>query len=82
MHASIYATTDDDVRATLRLHAPAGKTHELALRAVDGQALVDADVPAAGHAAGNWRLEIVNAVGAGRIELWALRLRTDLDDAA
>jgi hypothetical protein len=83
VRATVLVTSPDDVRATLRFHAPGGGHHDLAVRADNGDGLVD-DVLlplAGGPAAGAWRLEIAaHAAGSGRIEAWSIRLRTDLDD--
>jgi hypothetical protein len=85
VRATAYVTSGDDVHATLRIRAPDGRHHDLAVRAEGGDGLVD-DVPlslAGGPAAGAWRLEIAaHAAGSGRLELWSIRLRTDLDDRA
>jgi hypothetical protein len=85
VRATAFVTSGDDVRATLRIRAPDGRHHDLPIRAEGGDGLVD-DVPlplAGGPAAGAWRLEIAaHAAGSGRLELWSLRLRTDLDDRA
>jgi hypothetical protein len=79
---SVVATTDGELRATLRITAPDGRHHELALHAAGGDAtLDDVAVPlTGGAAAGAWQLEIAAASGRGRLELWSLRLRTTLDD--
>ena len=81
---SVYATSDDDVRAVVRIHAPGGGRHDLPLRAEAGIARID-DVAlpiAGGPAEGAWRLEIAeHPGGAGQLELWSLRVRTALDDA-
>jgi subtilisin-like proprotein convertase family protein len=73
------------VRATLRIRAPDGRHHDLPIRAESGDGLVD-DAPlllAGGPAAGSWRLEIAaHTAGSGRLELWSIRLRTELDDRA
>jgi len=86
VRVSAYVTTDDDVKATLRIHAPGGGHHDLVLSTEAGQGLVDhvALPPAAikGPAAGDWRLEIATHGGDGRFELWSLVIRTDLDDKA
>lgn len=85
VRVSVFATTDDDVRATLRVHAPDRRHHDLPLRADGGDALIDdVDVPlAGGPAAGVWRLEVaVHPGGRGQLELWSLRVRTELDDKA
>lgn len=83
VRATAYVTSPDDVHATLRIRAPDGRHHELAVTAPSGDGLVD-DVPlslAGGPAAGTWRLEVAaHAAGSGRVELWSIRLRTDLDD--
>lgn len=79
-----FATSDDDAKATLRLRAPDGRDHTFALGFDRGEALLDdlAMPLVGGPAAGAWRLEIAtHAGGRGRMELWSLRLRTDLDDA-
>lgn len=82
---SAFATTDDDIKATLRVRAPDGNAHELALPVDGGEGVID-DVAlplAGGPAAGAWRLEVASVAGGqGRLELWSLRLRTDLDDAS
>jgi hypothetical protein len=81
---SAFATTNDDVRATVRVRAPGGKQHDLVLRADGGQGWID-DVAlpiAGGPAAGDWRFEIsAHPGGTGQIELWSIALRTELDDA-
>lgn len=85
VRATAYVTSADDVRATLRLRAPSGAHHDLALHAEGGDGLVDdVIVPLiGGPAAGTWRLEVAaHAAGSGRLELWSIRLRTDLDEAA
>jgi hypothetical protein len=85
VRATAYVTSADDVRATLRLRAPDGRHHDLAISAGAGDGLVDdVSVPlAGGPAAGTWRLEVAaRAAGSGRLELWSIRLRTDLDDRA
>ncbi|HSK00178.1 MAG TPA: gluconate 2-dehydrogenase subunit 3 family protein [Kofleriaceae bacterium] len=85
VRATAYVTSGDDVRATLRIRAPGGAHHDLAVRADGGDGLVD-DVLlplTGGPAAGTWRLEIAaHTAGSGRLELWSIRLRTDLDDRA
>jgi hypothetical protein len=85
VRASIVATAADDVQAMLRVHAPDGRHRDLPLRTTGGDALID-DVSlslAGGPAAGVWRLEIAaHPGGSGRLELWSLRLRTDLDEVA
>jgi hypothetical protein len=85
VRATAYVTSPDDVRATLRIRAPDGRHHDLALRAEGGDGLVDdALLPIeGGPAAGTWRLEVAeHAAGSGRLELWSIRLRTDLDERA
>jgi hypothetical protein len=85
VRATAYVTSADDVRATLRIRAPDGRHHDLAVHAEGGDGLID-DVAlplTGGPAAGAWRLEIVTrTAGSGRVELWSVRLRTDLDDKA
>jgi hypothetical protein len=85
VRATAYVTSADDARATLRLRAPDGRYHDLAISAEGGHALVD-DVPVplvGGPAAGTWRLQVAaGAAGRGRLELWSIRLRTDLDEKA
>ncbi len=85
VRATAYVTSSDDVRATLRIRAPGGAHHDLAIHAEGGDGLVD-DVLlplAGGPAAGTWRVEVAaHAAGSGRLELWSIRLRTDLDDRA
>jgi hypothetical protein len=81
---SALATSDDDVKATLRVIAPDGKAHELVVDAQGGDALIDdVAVPlVGGWAAGTWRLEVAAiGGGSGMLELWSLRLRTDVDGA-
>jgi len=83
--ATAYVTSGDDVHATLRIRAPDGRHHDIPIRAEGGDGLVDdVSLPlAGGPAAGAWRLEIAaHAAGSGRLELWSIRLRTDLDDRA
>jgi len=97
---SVLATSEAAARATVRITAPGGRAHELALRfaapgdaqlraaVIDGEAsprtAVIADDPlplTGGPAAGVWRLEVIAHAGApGRLELWSLRVRTELDD--
>jgi len=75
----VLAASDAAVRATLRVIAPDGRHHDLALRTgvLAGEALPLTGGPAAGV----WRLEVVAHAGApGRLELWSLCVRTDLDD--
>jgi long-chain-alcohol oxidase len=75
------ALAGDDARATLRVIAPDGRHRDLPLRA--GSALDGIELPlAGGPAAGAWRCEVGAAAGGGRLALWTLRLRTDLDEAA
>lgn len=87
---SVLATSEAAVRATVRITTPGGRAHDLALRtAAPGdtqpRTAVIADEPLplpGGPAAGVWRLEVIAHAGApGRLELWSLRVRTDLDDA-
>jgi len=83
---SAFVTTDDDIRATLRVTAPGGGHHDLAVHTEAGEAVIDGiALPAAairGPAAGDWHLEVASVGGgSGRLELWSLSLRTDLDDA-
>jgi len=81
---SVFAITFDELRAALRITAPDGSRHELALNAAGGDVtLDDIAVPlTGGPAAGAWRLEVAAATGRGRLELWSLRIRTELDEAA
>jgi hypothetical protein len=82
VRVSVLATSDDDVKATLRVIAPDGKAHELSLDAEGGDALIDdVAVPlVGGWAAGTWKLEVAAiGGGSGTLELWSLRLRTDVD---
>lgn len=79
VRVSVLAASDAAVRATLRVIAPDGRHHDLALRTgvLAGEALLLTGGPAAGV----WRLEVVAHAGApGRLELWSLCVRTDLDD--
>jgi hypothetical protein len=79
------ATSSDDLQATLRVRSPDGRLHELALAIASGDEIIDdVAVPlTGGAAAGTWALEVAAQLGgAGRLELWSLRLRTDLDEAA
>lgn len=75
---------DAAARAVLRITAPGGRHHDLALRAVAPRAAVLTDeelLLTGGPAAGAWRLEVIAHAGApGRLALWSLRLRTDRDD--
>jgi hypothetical protein len=85
VRVSAFVTTDDDVRATIRIHAPGGGHHDLPLAAPGGEGTIDhVALPASairGPAAGEWRLEIAqHGGGDGRFELWSLVVRTDLDD--
>ena len=67
----------------MRIHAPDGRHHDVPLHVEGGEAMIDdVDLPLIGKpAAGNWRLEIADhGGGAGRFELWSLRLRTELDE--
>lgn len=83
VHVSALARSADDVKARVRVVAPGGRAHALVL---DG----DGDVPmiddvavplVGGPAAGAWRFEVIDVLGgSGRLELWSLRLRTELDD--
>jgi len=85
---SALATSDAAVHATLRITAPDGRAHDLALRTAAGESIprgaviTDEAVPlTGGPAAGPWRLAVVAHAGApGRLALWSLRVRTDLDD--
>jgi hypothetical protein len=82
---SAFVTTDDDVKAVARVHAPDGKSHDVKISATDGQAWIhDLALPiVGGPAAGDWRFEIAALLGgSGRIEMWSIQLRTDLDDKA
>jgi hypothetical protein len=83
VQASALATCDAAaarLRAVLRITAPDGRRSELPLRVA---VLDDVALPlAGGPAAGAWRLEVVAGAGpAAVLQLWSLRLRTDLDDA-
>ena len=76
---SMLVTSAAAMRATVRVTASDGRYHDLALRAaVTG----DEALPlTGGPAAGVWRLEVIAHAGApGRLELWSLCVRTDLDD--
>ncbi len=82
IHASAFATAEA-LAATLRLHAPDGRHHELPLRGTGDLVIDDLVLPLAGTAAaGAWHLEVVAATGIGRLECWSIRVRTELDDAA
>lgn len=79
VRVSALVTSAAALRATLRVTAPDGRHHDLALRAAvtSNEALP----LTAGPAAGVWRLEVIAHAGApGRLELWSLCVRTDLDD--
>jgi hypothetical protein len=83
LRVSALVTSNDDVHATLRLVSPDGKTHDFPARAGDGHAILE-DLPAAGVAgsvaAGRWQLVVASvAGGSGQLELWSVRVRTDLD---
>lgn len=80
---SALATSDDDARASLRVTAPDGTATRVPLALADGTAVVDdlALPLAGGPAAGAWTIAVELRGGRGRLELWSLRLRTDLDDA-
>jgi len=79
VRVTMLAASDAAMRATLRVTAPDGRHHDLVLR---GAVLADEGLPlTGGPAAGSWRLEVIAHAGApGRLELWSLCLRTDLDD--
>lgn len=80
---SAMITTSDDLKATLQVVAPDGRKHDLAVHASDGDALIDdLALPFAGSpAAGSWHFDVIAvAGGSGELQLWSLRLRTDLDD--
>ena len=82
-HVSALVTASDYIRATLRLVAPDGKTHDVDIRTGDGHAIIE-DVLAAGVtgaiAAGRWQLVVASVTGSSaQLELWSLRVRTDLD---
>lgn len=83
VRATVLVTSPDDVHATLRFRAPGGRHHDVPVRAEGGDGLLD-DVQlslAGAPAAGTWQLEIsAHAAGTGRVELWSIRLRTDLDE--
>ena len=82
VRATAYVASAADVRATLRVRAPDGRHHDVAISA--GGIVDDVVVPlVGGPAAGTWRLEVAaRAAGSGRLELWSIRLRTDLDERA
>lgn len=65
--------------ATARIYAPDGRHHQFDVRGP----LADLELALArGPAAGRWRFEITAHSGVGRVELWSLRVRTELDDGA
>ncbi len=79
---AVFASTSDDVRATLRITAPDQRHDDVVLHVAGGDAVLDGALLrlAGGPAAGAWRLDIVaHAGGAGTLALWQLRLRTELD---
>ncbi len=80
---SLFATSDPFVHATLRVTAPDGRHHDLALEGRGDVALEEVALPLTGKAAaGAWHLAIVaHHGGVGQLEVWALRLRTELDPA-
>jgi hypothetical protein len=83
VRVSALVTCDADMRATVRITAPDGRRHDLALRAEPPTGgLTDEVLPlTGGPAAGAWRLEVIAHAGApAQLELWSLRLRTDRDD--
>jgi len=79
VRVNVLAASDAAMRATVRVTAPDGRYHDLGLRRA---ILADEHLPlTGGPAAGTWRLEVVAKTGApGRLELWSLCVRTDLDD--
>jgi gluconate 2-dehydrogenase subunit 3-like protein len=79
VRVNVLAASDAAIRATVRVTAPDGRYHDLGLRRA---ILADERLPlTGGPAAGTWRLEVVAHAGApGRLELWSLCVRTDLDD--
>ena len=83
VHVSALGSSADDVKARVQVVAPGGKAHELALAGEGGEPFID-DVALpllGGPAAGAWKLEVLEVLGgSGQLELWSLRLRTDLDD--
>jgi hypothetical protein len=82
VQASAFATTEEPITAVLRVHAPDGRHHDVPLRGGGDVVIESIALPlAGGPAAGAWRLAIAaHSGGRGRLELWSLRLRTELDD--
>ena len=78
--ATVYATGDDDARLAVRLTSPDGRQHVAAARETDGVIRIEVAAAAGGPAAGKWRLAITDVAGSAQLELWSLRVRTDLDD--
>lgn len=79
---AVFATTNDDARATLRITAPDQRHDDVVLHVAGGDAVLDGVALrlAGGPAAGAWRLDVVaHAGGAATLALWQLRIRTDLD---
>jgi hypothetical protein len=83
VHLSALGSSGDDVKARVQVTAPDGKVHELAFAGEGGDPVLD-DVALSvlgGPAAGTWKLEVLEVLGgSGQLELWSLRVRTDLDD--
>ncbi|MDB4959080.1 MAG: Gluconate 2-dehydrogenase subunit 3 [Myxococcales bacterium] len=79
---SAMITTTDDLNATVQVVAPDGSKHDIAVSAADGDALIDdLALPFTGPAAGSWHLDVIAVKGgSGELQLWSLRLRTDLDE--
>lgn len=81
LRISAFAISGDELRATLRLHAPDGAHRELSLMTRDGEGwLIHHAVQLGGIAAGDWKLEVVQHTGTGTLAHWSIALRTDLDD--
>ncbi len=82
-HLSVFTTAESELRGVLRVIAPDGRHHERMLQAAGDSLVDDVVVPlTGGPAAGVWRLEIAtHSAGEGQLELWSLRVRTELDEA-